>query len=190
MVIDFECFQPNSWQSVGVILYKMTPVGGSLLRKLHVSCDRGSQTTPATTAFWNRNPAAFDYNYNHGKNRDVSAAESTICAFIDLAKKEFPTFYLIGDTPEYDIGLMNGILARHGHQSMSHRNTNVYYQSICTWSTKQILAKMGVCIKRRDLIGIDSLGCDLLPHTPIMDCFRTLNEYLCILETTYHTWIR
>lgn len=189
MVIDFECFQANSWQSVGIILYEKILSGGRLLRKLHVSCDRGSIVAPSTKAFWDQNRDAFEYNYNHGKHRDVLEEESVICEFIDLAKKEFPTFFLIGDTPEYDIGLMNNILARHGHQSMSHRNNEVYFQSICIWSSKQILTKMGIRIKHRDLIGIKSLATDLLPHTPILDCYRILNEYLCILDTTHRLWI-
>jgi hypothetical protein len=28
-----------------------------------------------------------------------------------------------------------------------------------------------------------------LPHTPLLDCYRILNEYLCILDTTYRMWI-
>lgn len=189
MVIDFECFQTNKWQSVGIILYEQSSSGGRLIRKLHVSCDRGHTTTSSTKAFWDRNQDAFDYNYNHGKHQDVLEAESIICEFIDLAKKEFPTFFLIGDTPEYDIGLMNNILARHGHQSMSHRNTEVYLQSICTWSTKQILTKLGIRIKRKDWVDLKSLSVHLLPHTPLLDCYRILNEYLCILDTTYRMWI-
>jgi hypothetical protein len=190
MVIDFECFQPNLWQSVGIILYEKTAYGGNLLRKLHVSCDRGATIAPSTKAFWKRNHDAFLYNYSHGKDQDVSEQEVAICQFIDHAKEEFPTFYLIGDTPEYDIGLVNNILVRHGRQIMSHRNKDVYLRSICTWSSKKILSNMGIVVTPWDILDIDALYHDLVPHTPIMDCYRVLNEYLCILETTQQNHAR
>lgn len=186
LVIDFECLQPNEWQSVGIVLYERSSTGtGTILRQFHAACDRGCMSmTPSTRTFWNKHHEAFMYNVNYGKNNLVEVEEAAICMFIASVKRSYPRFYLISDAPEYDIGLMNNILGRHGYQSMSHRAKKVYFQSICSWSSKKTLDMLGIAIQSADVVGLKALvASGLLPHTPIFDCMRIINEYLCILDT-------
>lgn len=185
VVIDFECLQPNEWQSVGIVLYEQTDTGGTVLRQFHTACDRGyASMTPSTRGFWQKNRAAFLYNFNQGKNKHVFNEEVEICNFICSLKRSYPRFHLISDAPEYDIGLMNGILGRHGYQSMSHRSRKLYFQTICTWSSKKTLDMLGIAIAPSDIVGMQTMSLNgLLPHTPIYDCMRILNDYLCTIAT-------
>ena len=185
LVIDFECLQPNEWQSVGIVLYEKGPDGGKIIRQLHTACDRGyNSMTPSTRIFWNKNYSAFLYNFKSGINRRVKDEEVAICNFIVELKREYPSFHLISDAPEYDIALINGILVRHGYQIMSHRSRKVYFQTICTWSSKKTLNMLGIPIHTTDIVGLDKLiEGGLLPHTPIFDCMRILNEHLCVQDT-------
>ena len=178
LVIDFECMQPNEWQSVGIVLYEQD----TICRQFHTACERTYDTmTVSTREFWNKNSKACDYNLDFGKGKDSATEEVAICNFIMEVKRDYPNFYLISDAPEYDIGLINNILVRHGYQIMSHRSSKIYFQTICTWSSKKTLDMMGILIQSEDLVGISDSG--LLPHTPIFDCMRILNDYLCILAT-------
>jgi len=182
MVIDFECFQPNVWQSVGIILYSHTGGngGGHLVKSFHTACDRGTHTRPSSTAeFWKRHPEAFVYNVEQGAGRETQAEEIRICQFIDSVKREFPLFYLISDVPEYDIGLMDDILLRNGSERMSHRNDHTYLRSVCTWSSRRMLKLLGVSVAHHVLV-VPPTSTPL--HTPIVDCCRILNEYLCTLR--------
>jgi hypothetical protein len=187
LVIDFECIQPNEWQSVGIVLYErnVDGCGGTVLHQMHTACDRGMTTmTQSTREFWKKHHTAFLYNVERGKNRQVEQEEADICRFITTLKREYPSFHLLSDAPEYDIGLMNGILLRHGCPTMSHRSRKVYFQSICTWSSRKTLDMLGVSICSKDIVGLHTLATvGLLAHTPIFDCMRILNEYLCILDT-------
>jgi hypothetical protein len=186
LVIDFECLQPNEWQSVGIVLYEQaTSGGGTLLRQFHTACNRGyASMTPSTRKFWKKNSSAFLYNFRQGKNKNVATEETAICRFILALKQEYPHFHLISDAPEYDIALINGILGRQNSSCMSHRSKNVYFQTICTWSSKKTLDMLGIPIQSNDQVGLENLtAMGLLAHTPIYDCMRILNEYLCVLDT-------
>ena len=178
LVIDFECMQPNEWQSVGIVLYEQD----AICRQFHTACERNYDTmTVSTREFWNKNSKACAYNLDFGKGKDCATEEVAICNFIKELKRDYPNFHLISDAPEYDIGLINNILVRHGYHSMSHRSRKIYFQTICTWSSKKTLDMMGIPIQSDDLVGMSALI--VLPHTPIFDCMRILNEYLCILAT-------
>jgi hypothetical protein len=181
LVIDFECLHPNEWQSVGIVLYEKN----TILRQFHTACERGYDSmTVSTRDFWKRHPQAFDYNLGSGKGKKCAAEEVAICSFIETLKRDYPNFHLLSDAPEYDIGLINEILLRNGHQIMSHRSKKIYFQTICTWSSKKTLDMMGILINSRDMVGMEALaGTGLLPHTPIFDCMQILNEYLCVLHT-------
>ena len=64
VVIDFECMQPNEWQSVGIVLYE----GNTIRRQFHTACERNYDTmTVSTKEFWNKNKKAFAYNLYFGK---------------------------------------------------------------------------------------------------------------------------
>ena len=185
LVVDFECLQPNEWQSVGIVLYERTATGGTILRQFHTACDRGYESmTPSTRDFWKKHYHAFLYNFQRGKNKPVAQEERAICEFITHLKREYPKFHLISDAPEYDIALINGILGRHGCQVMSHRSRKVYFQTICSWSSKITLDLLGIPICTTDIVGLAALKTKgLLPHTPIFDCLRILNEYLCVQDS-------
>lgn len=184
LVIDFECFQPNIWQSIGIVLYDRPNdrSRGKVIRYLHLSCDREhTPMTPSTKRFWQKHEEAFMYNYNHGKGKCPLEQEKRICEFISEVKRTYPNFYLISDAPEYDVGIMNSILLRHGYDTMSHRNKTTYFQSICTWSTKKTLDLLAIPIIERRIVKHN----DGLMHTPISDCLHILNQYFCILETIH-----
>jgi hypothetical protein len=185
LVIDFECMQPNEWQSVGIVLYESNSNGGKIIRQYHTACDRGYDSmTSSTRQFWNKNHSAFMYNFDHGTNKLVKTEEAAICSFIVQLKRDYPNFHLISDAPEYDIALMNGILVRHGYPIMSHRTRKIYFQTICTWSSKKTLDMLGIPIESTDIVGLETLiAGGLLPHTPVFDCMRILNEYLCVQNT-------
>jgi hypothetical protein len=183
LVVDFECIQPNQWQSVAIVLYE--PATGTILREFQTACDRScTSMTPSTRDFWMRNADAFQYNIQQGMGRTAKDEEASIGRFVTRLKADYPNFYLISDAPEYDIGLINNILRRQGCPSMSHRSEKIYFQSICTWSSKKTLDLLGIPIHHRDHVGLDTLVAKgLLAHTPVFDCMRILNEYLCILAT-------
>jgi hypothetical protein len=187
LVIDFECIQPNEWQSVGIVLYERSKDGhsGTILRQFNTACDRVcTSMIPSTREFWRKHYNAFLYNVEEGKTRQVATEEAAICRFITTVKADYPNFYLLSDAPEYDIGLMNDILMRNGCPIMSHRSEKIYFQSICTWSSKKTLDMLGVTIKATDVVGLGQLSASgMLAHTPIFDCMRILNEYFCLLDT-------
>ena len=181
LVIDFECLHPNEWQSVGIVLYE----DHTILRQFHTACERNyDEMTVSTRDFWKKNSRALTYNLQYGAGKDCAAEEAAICSFIVTLKRDYPNFHLLSDAPEYDIGLINEILLRHGCHIMSHRSKKIYFQTICTWSSKKTLDMMGITIESKDLVGMEALvDAGLLPHTPIFDCMRILNEYIGVLDT-------
>jgi hypothetical protein len=183
LVIDFECFQPNLWQSVGILLYDAD--NHCLVREFHTACERGgTKMSTATRDFWRQHPCAFLWNCSAGKTKLARSEEIRICAFIEQAKADYPNFFLISDNPEYDVGMLNNILERNGHALMSRRNSRTYFQSICTWSSKRILDLLGIPIWEQDLLQLPPMPVDTdLAHTPLYDCRRVLNTYLCLLST-------
>jgi len=183
VVIDFECFQPNLWQSIGILLYNADT--HCLIREFHTACERVCPRLSTTTQdFWQKHPRAFLWNCAAGKGKVARVEEVRICTFIKEAKAEFPRFFLIGDNPEYDVGLLNTILARNGHTVISRRNANLYFQSICTWSSKRVLDRLGIPILDQELLHLPPMqGETNLAHTPLYDCRKVLNAYLCLLAT-------
>ena len=185
VIVDFECTEPNQWQSVGIVLYERRGTCGRIVRKLHVACDRGDTVSSSTSrVFWSRNKAAFDYNVRMGKGRSIEAAETDICAFVVDLKRAFPHFYLLSDNPEYDVALLNSILTRHDLSVMSHRSETIYHQAICTWSSRRTLGLLGLKHQTTDMVGLcryHERG--MLAHTPLFDCMKILNDYLCTIDS-------
>jgi hypothetical protein len=141
--------------------------------------------SPRTKSFWSKHTLAFEYNVTQGRGKTDLDEEKKICVFIDALKYKTPNFYLISDAPEHDVAMMNNILQRHGYQPMSHRATGMYFQTICTWSSKRILTLLGVPVPQLDLVDI----CDVpvrYQHTPLYDCFRIMNSYMCLMMATGH----
>ena len=179
LVFDFECFEPGTWQSVGIVLFEYDGRTASVVEQLHTACSRSM--SPRTSQFWTKHPVAFKYNIAQGRNKQAAVEEQKICEFIRRCKQTHPTFYLVSDVPENDVAIMDRILATHGYAPMTHRSNTLYLQTICTWSTKRALDMLGIQITHDDLIGLGTLT--LVPHTPVYDCYRILNMYLCTLRT-------
>jgi hypothetical protein len=177
LTVDFECFQPNQWQSVGMILYDSS--SGTIVHQLHAACARGLPTQD-TLEFWRRHPAAFLFNQQAGRDTCLVTEEQRICDFVRMVKTDYPNFYLVTDNPEYDVGLLNSLLIRHDQSVMSRRGPTTYFQSICTWSSKKTLAMLGVPIVKRTVPGLSGPG---VAHTPLYDCTQVLQSYLCTLQT-------
>jgi hypothetical protein len=176
ITIDFECFQPNVWQSVGLIVVR----NGECIDQLEVACERGLRTIPCETVrFWKKHQAAFDYNERLGAGQNAETQELKICKFIKKWKRVTPNFYMIVDTPEYDISILNEILVRNAYDVVSKRSEQLYLQSICTWSSRRILNMMRLSIENNEFINIHNNN---IRHTPVTDCIRILNEYFNILE--------
>ena len=184
LIVDFECTEPNQWQSVGIVLYERRGTRGRIVRTLHVACDRGDLLpSSASQAFWTRNRAAFDYNVKMGKGRSIETAETEICAFVSEIKGSFPHFFLLSDNPEYDVALLNSILTRHDLPVMSHRSETIYHQAICTWTSRRTLGLLGIKHQTTDLVGLGRYQAQgILAHTPLFDCMKILNDYLCTLD--------
>ena len=187
VVIDFECIRPNEWQSVGIIVYEQRGCSGRIIRQISCACDRGTDmldTSTSLSEFWRQNQDALEYNRKMGHGISVLDAEVRICKFVEKIKRDFPHFYLVSDNPEYDIGIMNQILIRHGLSVMSQRTSTIYHQSICTWSTRRALEQAGIRCPWHDHVGIkNAMAHGQMPHTPVFDCMRILNGYLNALSS-------
>lgn len=180
MTIDFECFQPNIWQSVGIIVVR----NNKCIDHLELACERDIDTIPyKTMQFWNRHKKAFNYNIDIGVGYTCQEQEIKICNFIANWKKMVPNFYMVVDNPEYDISLLNDILTRNGHDVISKRSQQVYFQSICTWSSKRILKLLGISLNvYRDKNFIVDIPEQMVRHTPVADCIRIMNSYLNMMR--------
>ena len=174
--IDFECFNPNIWQSMGVVIYDKS----GIKETFSSHCEREPPYTKETRSFWKKHHDAYVYNHTLGKGRDVRDEEKRICLFIQQIKRKYTRCYMLSDNPEFDISLLNDILTRNGYTIISHRSSKVYLQTICTWTSRLILKMLGVRQLKMDIIKYD--GHDI-HHTPIHDCKRILNDYLCTLRT-------
>jgi hypothetical protein len=181
VVIDFECLEPSVWQSIGIVVYNRQQK--MVLDSFTTACHRHPCMTPSMYKFWDKHSEAYEFNVKLGKNKNVYVEELNICTFINSLKTKYPNFYLLSDTPEFDVSMINDILIRHDHPVMSYRNERTYFQSICTWSSKRMLQKLGINIDYSMVHVSSELQ---LPHTPESDCFRILNDYMNILTTTEH----
>ena len=179
LVIDFECFRPGEWQSVGAVLVRR----GRVVEVFHAACHRADPAAETSVgAFWASHAEAWRYNRAAGLNRGPHSEEIRICEFIQNTKARYPNFHLVSDCPEYDIGIMNTILTRHWYAVMSHRNDRTYFQTVCTWSSRRVLQQLGIPIQANLSIECPR-AYPALKHTPVFDCIRTINEYLSILHT-------
>ena len=148
-----------------------------------------------TREFWKVHPDAYNINMEAGKNQSVYTAEIAICAFITDLKVRMPVFYLVSDSPTNDISLLDNILARHNHPSMSCRHLTMFYQPICTWSYRLAIANL-VNVKPRKLITTfahlirsreiekhtsngKSFG---PPHTVLSDCYHIMIHHFKIMD--------
>lgn len=174
--IDFECFNPNVWQSMAIVVYDKYGIKESFTSH----CEREVPSTKKTGMFWDKHRDAFDHNLITGKGRNVKDEEFRICTFIRRMKRVYTRCYLVSDNPEFDIGLLNDILIRNGQTIISHRRHNLYLQTICTWTSKLVLKMLGIRQQKLDIIEYCGQG---IPHTPLHDCKRILNDYLCTLRT-------
>ena len=178
LVIDFECLHPGVWQSVGIVLFQQQGRQFSLVDQFQTACARVA--SPHTNQFWATHPVAYAVNCAQGLNKVAAVEEVQICQFIARVKQQYPAFFLVSDAPEHDIALINTILTTHGYDTMSHRSATVYFQTICTWSMKRVLDLLGIILVVEDRLGLVS-GFQV-PHTPLYDCYRLFNVYLCILQ--------
>ena len=178
LVFDFECFEPGTWQSVGIVLFEYDGRTASVVEQLHTACSRSM--SPRPSQFWTKHPVAYAVNCAQGLNKVAAVEEVQICQFIARVKQQYPAFFLVSDAPEHDIALINTILTTHGYDTMSHRSATVYFQTICTWSMKRVLDLLGIILVVEDRLGLVS-GFQV-PHTPLYDCYRLFNVYLCILQ--------
>jgi hypothetical protein len=178
VIIDFECFQPHTWQSLGILVI----TGGEYSHSLEVSCDRSDQRVPAhTRRFWNKYDEAYNYNYNNGKEHNWYDQEVVICDFIRELKKDTPNFYLLSDSPAYDVSLLDDILLRNDHTPVSQRTPYMYRQSICTWSSKRMLEMLRISIDH-SAVYLTNLPGHSIRHTPIADCMHIYNNYMRTLQ--------
>lgn len=180
MTIDFECFQPDTWQSVGIVVIR----NNKCIDYIELACERDIDTIPnKTMQFWNRHKKAFNYNIEQGVGYSYQEQEIKICNFIENWKKMVPNFYMVVDNPEYDIRLLNDILVRNGHDVISKRSPSVYFQSICTWSSKRMLNLLGISLHAyKDKNIIENIPKQSIRHTPLADCIRIMNLYLHMMH--------
>jgi hypothetical protein len=178
VVIDFECLEPSVWQSMAVVVYNRQQ--NVILDTFSTACERDPCMTRSMHKFWEKHKEAYEFNVNYGQKKNSFQEETRICQFITHLKLKYPNFYLLSDTPEFDISMINDILIRHDYPVMSYRNERTYFQCICTWSSKRILHKLGLVIDATDIIRVDQIH---VPHTPKADCIRILNDYLNVLST-------
>ena len=185
LVFDFEYFQQSEWQSIGIVVFEQGGDGRvRAIDQFHTSCERDPHTmSPRIKSFWAKHRKALEYNLAQGRGKTPHEEEQNICAFIDALKTTTPNFYLISDTPENDVAMMNNILHRHGSPPMSHRSSNMYFQTVCVWSSKRILKLLGVHVPRVNVVDFDD-AVVRYRHTPIYDCFRIMNAYMCVMMAT------
>lgn len=180
MTIDFECLQPGVWQSVGIIVVHKN----QCIDYLELACERDIDNIPTKTMqFWNKHKKAFNYNINIGVGYTPKEQEMKLCNFISNWKKIVPNFYMIVDNPEYDLHILNDILLRNGSDVISKRNSQVYFQSICTWSSKRVLKMLGISLNvYNSKRYVHNTPKQTIRHTPIADCIRIMNAYLHMLH--------
>ena len=175
VTLDFECFEPQEWQSMAIMVSR----GPHVVDVLRASCDRAEPTHTQTRAFWSRHPKAFQHNLGEGKGRDRVSEEQRICQYVTSLRARYPRFYLLSDNPEFDIALLNSILRRASLPPISSRSDGLYLQTICTWSSRLVLRMLGVPVPRENRV---APAATRLAHTPEFDCRRILNDYLCTLD--------
>jgi hypothetical protein len=182
LVMDFECLHPGVWQSVGIVLFQQQGRHFVLIDQFQTACAR--PPSPRTRQFWTQHPVAYAVNRAQGLHKSAAIEEVQICQFITRIKQQYPSFFLVSDAPEHDVALMNTILTTHGYDTMSHRSDTVYFQTLCTWSMKRVLDLLGLDVVVEDRLRLESPV--LVPHTPLYDCYRLFNVYVCLMHTIAH----
>lgn len=187
VTIDFECLVPDIWQSMAMLVC-IYP-SGKIVDRFEIACDRGTQPAESTRSFWEMHPAAFRYNVDKGAGVSVSDAEARVCAYVTYVKRTYPSFYMISDVPENDIGLINDILRRGGLDMISkrpriHVHDRGYFQSICTWSTKRVInilfgQEQTPSSSYHDLVQLRQGG---HKHTPLVDSAAIMDDHFRILD--------
>ena len=196
--VDIEVFQNvPKWSSIGMIVAKWPC--GTILDKFETGCMRGSNTLGSDkVAFWGKHTDAYKYNNNLCKSKKVYEEEERISVFLSKWLKQYPNVYIVSDNPSFDIAMLQNIYQGHAIRqkisplpSIMIRN-QVYYQPICTWSMKRsirLITGMNVKYMKKDTnrdIYKMSHNPSGIPHTPLFDTAKILDEYLSILDFVHY----
>jgi hypothetical protein len=152
-----------------------------------------------TQKFWDSHPNAFQFNTRlAAAHTNVETEELRICDFVDNLKIRLPGFFLVSDSPAYDVRLLDQILLKHGRSGICMRSTTIYHPCLCTWSYQLAVAhSLGCKVKkvlqqdiarrardRRTVRPIETfVRTSLDPaHTSLYDCAKILCNYFNVLD--------
>ena len=190
LTIDFESTdKKGTWFSYAVILAEYP--SGKILSMRQSGCNRPkTDYDEKTLKFWNKNLKAHNQMTATYKTNKVEHEELCLCKYISQILAEYPTVYLISDNPQYDIKLVDNILAKYDFDPISMRNDKLYFQCICTWSYR-LGVKAILNQKRIDINALESNLPDVYRelnayfgprHTPQADCARILRDHFRLMD--------
>jgi hypothetical protein len=198
VAIDFEAIEGDLWWSLAFILAEYP--SGRVLERHEFFCDRSSHciTSTDTQHFWTRNKKAFDYTTHHANGVTVLEAERQVTLFVQDLKRRLPVFFLVTDSPAFDVRLLDGILARNGEPPVSVRGYNIHRQAFCSWSYAVCVAHtLGIRVKdiqqspiamytklSRAPREVEKTDQGVCRHVSLFDCHTILANYFMLLDIT------
>ena len=187
VAIDFETYDLDLWWTFGVTVSRYPE--GSIEERFEIGVDRSAHpiATEEIRQFWARHPEAFQKNLELGSHHpEIAVAEKKIAQYIDGLKKRFPDFFLISDSPAFDVRLLDNLLARQQASGICFRASG-YLPCICVWSHRLALMQiLGIHsmntvsmdqYRQKREIELNCAGTTTIPHTPLSDTCLITRSY-------------
>ena len=197
IAVDFEAIDVDTWWTFGSVVTRFPE--GNMLETFQTGCDRSSHVSSdsATSTFWTKHPDAFDANVKLAGKKSVEEAEQSIVEYIQSIKARFNDFFLISDSPAFDVRILDNMLQRHNQPVMSMRKGGEYMQALCTWSYRlaimqligfrsadlpRLHAALGRLPRPVDAVCSDANSGLLLRHTPLYDACMFTAQYFKVKD--------
>jgi hypothetical protein len=203
--VDFETIDVDVWWSVSFVM-STYPAGDVISTKQFFvnRTDLYKSANESITQFWRRNPRAFEYNDRNAEpHNNIAVVERTITEFVRKLKRETPEFFLVSDSPAFDVRLLDDILRRNNESPVSLRAPGKHRPSFDSWSYSVAVAHvLGVRVRDIKQHQVAKLSkeetrevdvyCDsvdmqtggVVAHTALFDCCKILSNYFALLDVT------
>ena len=182
LVFDVECLVLNVWSSISFVIADRT---GRVLQTAEFFAETNEPVDDATDRFWKRYPRAYSHNVMCARGRDREAEELKLCEFMATVKQTYK-YIALSDTPEFDARIINNVLLRHGHRTISQRDECTYFQCVCAWSFRLSVGKLygisGKAMRTFLRQHTRTAHGGLCAHTSYFDCLVLLYDHLAILD--------
>jgi len=142
VVVDIETIDTNVWLSMAFVISRYP--SGTIVAMEEMFVDRTSHIiqNESIRSFWQLHDDAYQHNLQRGIGVSELVAEHRVCSYINELRRKTPHFFLVSDNPSFDVRILDGILTKHGHPSLSDRGPGLYAQVLDTWSYRLALARV------------------------------------------------